>query len=100
MKKKPAAKSSKKKPASKRQRHQIIVLKDGADNYYEIQRATLERSKVSARRKARVIAAVKKVPVYFLYIPGTSVPGSMTAPKFTDIGELQHVGSYLSSSKA
>lgn len=100
MKKKPAARSSKKKPATKRQRHQIIVLKDGADNYYEIRRATLERHKVSARRQARVIAAVKNCPVHFWYIPATSVPGSMAAPKFADVGELQHVGSYLSSSKA
>jgi hypothetical protein len=100
MKKKPAAKGSKKKPSSKRQRHQIIVLKDGADNYYEIRRATFERYKVSPGRKAKVIAAVKDFPAYFGYIPGTSVPGSMAAPKFADVGELKHVGSYLSSSKA
>ena len=56
--KKPATKSSKKRPSKRRQ---IIVLVDGAENYYELPRAVLERSRVSDRRKAEVTAALEEL---------------------------------------
>jgi hypothetical protein len=91
--KKPAKKSSKKRP-SKRQ--QIIVLVDGAGNYYELPRATLERSRVSARRKAKVAAALEDVPTEFKYIGKGDVPGGITkASKFAGGRQLHYGGFYL-----
>jgi hypothetical protein len=95
--KKPAKKSAK-KPSTKRQ--QIIVLADGAGNYYELSRANLERSKVSEARKKKVAAALEDVATEFTYIPYTAIPGSVAAPKFEGGRQLHYAGFYLSSTKA
>jgi len=55
------ATKAKKKPSRKRQ--QIIVLVDGAGNYYEIPRGTFERTRVEPARKERVAAALQDVPL-------------------------------------
>jgi len=96
--KKPATKSSK-KSAIKRQ--QIIVLVDGAGNYYELPRATLERSRVTDRRKAKVAAALEDVPGEFKYIGRGDIPGGIAkAPKFAHGRQLHYAGCYLSSTKS
>jgi hypothetical protein len=94
--KKPAKKSPKKRPTKKRQ---IIVLKDGADNYYEIPRAVLERSRVSERRKAKVVAALEDVPSEFTYIGQPNIPGGITTAPFKGGRQLHYAGFYLSSAK-
>ena len=96
--KKPATKSSKKGPSKRRQ---IIVLVDGAGNYYELPRATLERSRVSDRRKAKVAAALEDVPGEFKYIGRGDIPGGIAkASKFAHGRHLHYGGFYLSSAKS
>jgi len=82
-------------------KQQIIVLMDGAGNYYELPRATLERSRVSDRRKKKVVAAlvVGDHPEH-IYIKGSAIPGSIAAAKFVGARQLHYVGFYLSSTKA
>ena len=87
-----------KKPAMKRQ--QIIVLVDGAGNYYELPRARLERSRVSDRRKKEVAAALEDVPRLFRYIRRSTIPGSIAAAPFEGGRQLHYAGSYLGSTKA
>ena len=93
MKKKPAAKTSSK-------RHQIIVLTDGAKNYYELSRATLERSRVDDRRRPEVEKNLKERPGEYWYIGAPSVPGSTVAPPFEGGQKLRYAGFYLKSAKA
>jgi hypothetical protein len=95
--KKPATKRPKKRPIK---RQQIIVLMDGAGNYYELPRATLERSRVSERRKKKVAAALEDVPGEFTYIKASAIPGSIAAPKFVGGRQLHYAGFYLSSTKS
>jgi hypothetical protein len=96
--KKPATKSSQKRP-SKRQ--QIIILVDGAGNYYELPRATLERSRVSDHRKAKVAAALEDVPIEFEYIGSPNIPGGIAkAPQFVGGRQLHYGGFYVSSTKS
>jgi hypothetical protein len=90
--KKPATKSSKKRP-SKRQ--QIIVLVDGAGNYYELPRAILERSRVSESRKAKVVAALEDAPSEFKYIGHTNIPGGVAAAPLKGGRALHYTGFYL-----
>jgi hypothetical protein len=82
-----------KKPARKRPRkkQQIIVLTDSAGNYYELPRATLERCRVTDRRKKQVEAAFEPARRW-QYIPGTAIPGSIAAPSLV---ELRYAGFYL-----
>ncbi|MGZ5023396.1 MAG: hypothetical protein ACXWHF_00270 [Chthoniobacterales bacterium] len=96
MKKSGAAKSGKSKKRSGTEKV-IVVLADAAGNYYELSRATLERSRVSADRKAAVEAAFKKEVTDFWYIPFIGVPGSVTSgkPKV----QLKYAGSYLKSAR-
>jgi hypothetical protein len=94
-----------KKPATKRsqppkKRQQIIVLADGAGNYYELPRAALERSKVSDRRKKEVEDNLKDRPEEFEYIGNRTIPGSTTAPPFEEGRALHYAGFYLTSSKS
>jgi hypothetical protein len=95
MKKKRA--SPKGRPAKQQQ---IIVLVDGAGNYYEIPRTKLERSRVTARRKKKVAAAMKRIPPAWHYIPGTAIPGSIASPKFKGAEQLLYAGFYVTSTKA
>jgi hypothetical protein len=95
--KKAARKSSKKRPIRKKQ---IIVLMDGAGNYYELPRATLERSRVSDRRKARVAAALEDVASEFTYIGQPNIPGGIAAAPFEGGRQLHYAGFYLSSAKS
>jgi hypothetical protein len=95
--KKPARKKSKKPPIKQQQ---IIVFMDGNGNYYEIPRATLERSRVSESRKKKVAATLEDVPSEFWYIGGPAIPGSVAAPKFDGGRQLHYAGFYLKSTKA
>ena len=90
--KKRATKANK-KPSRKRQ--QIIVLVDGAGNYYEIPRGTFERTRVEPARKERVAAALQDVPVQFAHIVLTSIPGSTTTAEFKGGRQLHYAGFYL-----
>jgi hypothetical protein len=84
-----------------KKRQQMIVLMDGAGNYYEVPRKTLERSRVSERRKKKVAAALEDEPSQFAYIRNSTVAGSIaTAPKFEGGRQLHYAGHYLSSSKS
>lgn len=94
--KKPATKKSK-KPAARRQ--QIIVLADGAGNYYELPRATFERSRVEERRKNEVEKRLEDRPVEFEYINAPTIPGSVTAPPFEGGRALHYAGFYLRSAR-
>src|SRR5919198_6132310 len=79
-------------------KQQLIVLMDGAGNYYELPRATLERSRVKESRKKKVAAAIKDLPRQFTYIRKSTIPGSMAADPFK--GGLRYAGFYLSSAKS
>ena len=89
-------KHSRKRPAKQQQ---IIVLVDGAGNYYEIPRAKLERSRVSDRRKKKVSAALKAMGPRWHYIPATAVPGSIAPPEFVEAQRLRYTGFYVTSTK-
>ena len=97
MKKKPAPKTSK-KASSKRQ--QIIVLLDGAKNYYELPRALFERSRVDPRRRKEIEKKLQERPGEFLYINAPCIPGSVVAPAFDGGQQLHYAGFYLTSAKA
>src|SRR5919204_344909 len=81
-------------------KQQLIVLMDGAGNYYELPRATLERSRVKESRKKEVAAAIKDLPRQFTYIRKSTIPGSMAADPFKGGRQLRYAGSYLSSAKS
>jgi hypothetical protein len=95
--KKSATKSSK-KPSSKRQ--QIIVLVDSAGNYYELPRATLERSRVSNRRKEKVKRALEDVLEESGYINDPVIPGSIVTNPVVGSQVLRYAGFYLGSTKS
>jgi hypothetical protein len=95
--KKPARKSSKKRSGK---RQQIIVLVDGAGNYYELPRATLERSRVSARRKKEIEKYIMDRPEEFWYIGHPTIPGSVIAPPFAGGRQLHYAGFYLSPTRS
>lgn len=92
--KKSATKSSK-PPSIKRQ--QIVVLVDGAGNYYEVPRAVLERGKVSARRKKEVERALSDELEESGYINAPVIPGSVVSKPSRRI--LRYAGFYLGSTK-
>jgi hypothetical protein len=94
--KKTPTKGSKRRPTKKQQ---IIVLTDGAGNYYELPRATLERSRVSERRKEKVAAALKDMPSQFTWIKRATIPGSTAAAPFEGGRALHYAGFYLSSTR-
>jgi hypothetical protein len=96
MKKQPATKRSK-KPIK---HQQIIVLMDGAGNYYELPRAALEGSRVSDRRKAKVAAALEDVATEFTYIGQPNIPGGIAAAPFVGGRRLHYAGFYLTSAKS
>ena len=97
MKKKPAAKTSK-KASTKRQ--QIIVLMDGAKNYYELPRATFERIRVDNRRRKELEKKLQARPGEFSYIDAPCIPGSIVAPPFEGGQQMHYAGFYLTSAKA
>jgi hypothetical protein len=94
MKKRPT-KRPRKRPIKQQQ---IIVLVDGAGNYYELPRATLERSKVKAHRKKKVAAALKDEPAVFRYIQRPTIPGSVVSIKGGH--QLRYAGFYLRPTKS
>jgi len=95
--KKPARKSTTKRSGS---RHQIIVLVDAVENYYEIPRAILERSRVSEDRKEEVKAALQNEPTIFKYIGHTNIPGGIAIPPFKGGRALHYAGFYLKQMKS
>ena len=98
MKKKPAAKTSK-KASTKRQ--QIIVLMDGAKNYYELPRSTFERIRVvDDRRREEIEKKLQARPGEFWYIDAPCIPGSIVAPPFEGGCQIHYAGFYLTSAKA
>lgn len=92
------AKKSSKKPPSKRR--QIIVLVDSAGNYYELQRATLERSRVSDRRKEKVKRSLEDVIEESGYINAPVIPGSIVTNPVAGSQVLRYAGFYLGSTKS
>ena len=91
MKKKPAKKSSK----APTRGEQIIVLVDAADNYYELSRATLQRSKVSAKRKREVKKCLYDVLEESGYINAPTMPGSILKEPAAKSQALRYAGFYL-----
>jgi len=87
-----------KKPSSKQQ--QIIVLADHAGNYYELSRATLERSRVDDRRKKKVEESLQDKPEEFWYIGAVNIPGSIAAGPCKGGRALHYAGFYLRSTKS
>jgi len=94
--KKSAARSSK----SARKRRQIIVLLDGDGNYYEIPRATLERSRVDKRRKKEVMEALKDEDCFTTWIKRATIPGSIASAPFEGGRALHYAGYYIGSTKS
>ena len=95
-------KSTAKKPTkSSTKREQIIVFVDGAENYYELSRESLEKGKLSPRRKKEVQKLLADRPIEFEYINIPTIPGSIMTPPFEG-GKvpLQYAGFYLSSGKS
>lgn len=74
---------------------QTIVLEDGAGNYYELPRATLERARVRKSRKGAVAAALRDVPSQFAYIAMPTIPGSVATGHFEGAKQLHYAGFYL-----
>jgi hypothetical protein len=95
--KKSATKSSKK---SSTKRQQMIVLVDGAGNYYEFPRTVLERSRVSARRKKEVQRALENVLEESGYIGAPVIPGSIVSSPLAGSQALRYAGFYLSATKS
>jgi hypothetical protein len=93
--KKTAAKSSK----SRKRGHQIIVLMDGAGNYYELSRATLERSRVGKDRKTKVKQALEDEDCFTTWIKRATIPGSIASAPFVGGRALHYAGFYLGSAK-
>jgi hypothetical protein len=94
--KKRAAKVTK-KPSTKRQ--QIIVLVDGAGNYYEISRETFERARVEPARKRKVAAAIQDVPAQFAHILLASIPGSTMTAEFKGGRQIRYAGFYVTRAR-
>jgi hypothetical protein len=93
----------KKTAGSKRRRieqEQMIVLMDGNGNYYELTRATLERSKVPPGNQDAVEAALKDVPEKFIWIHRTAVPGSIASAPIEGGRVLHYAGFYLKPIKS
>jgi hypothetical protein len=87
----------KKKVRTPIKRKQIIVLVDGAGNYYEFSRAMLERRKVSARRKRKVKRALEDMLEESGYINAPVIPGSIVASPVARSQALRYAGFYLRS---
>ena len=81
------------KPSARQE--QVIVLKDGAGNYYEIPRANLERSKVRGPRKKRLKKLLMSPPGTYGYIRASWIPGSVASHKFVGGKQLHYAGFYL-----
>lgn len=91
------------KPGSKKRkskRKQVIVLADGAGNFYEIPRATLERARATSARKAKIAAELEDKDVEFGYIGHGTIPGSTGVAQFKGGRQLHYHGFYLCSSRA
>jgi len=91
---KTARKGSKKRSSKRRQ---VIVLVDGAGNYYELPRAALERTRVSDARKKEVAAALQNEPSCFQWIRNSTIPGSIATTPFKGGRALHYAGFYLGS---
>jgi hypothetical protein len=94
--KKRAKKSSKPRGG----RRQIIVLMDGAGNYYEISRATLESCRVDDDRKDDVEEALEDEDCFTTWIKRATIPGSIAAAPFVGGRALHYAGFYLSSTQS
>lgn len=93
-------KAAKKNSTERRtKRRQIIVLVDGAGNYYELPRAILERSRVDERRKKEVQKELRNEPNEFWYIGAVNIPGSVASAPFKGGRALHYAGFYLTKSK-
>jgi hypothetical protein len=93
----------KKTTGSKRRRveeEQIIVLMDAEGHFYELPRATLEKSRVPEAQKDAVEEKLKDVPEKFVWIHRTAVPGSIAAAPFEGGRALHYAGFYLKSTKS
>lgn len=92
-----ATTTTRKKPTGRMQ--QIIVLVDGAGNYYEIPRPIFERSRVARARKAKVAAALLDPAVEFAHIVLSTIPGSTATKEFKGGRQLHYAGYYLTGAK-
>ena len=90
------ASGSKKRQGTKQQ---IIVLMDGARNYYELPRKLLERCRVSKERKKRVIKELEDKDCFTTWIKRATIPGSTVAAAFKGGRALHYAGFYISSRK-
>jgi hypothetical protein len=93
--KEPATKSSR----PPRRRQQIIVLMDGAGNYYEIPRAIFERSRVDKDREDEVEDALQDEDCFTTWIKRATIPGSIAAAAFKGGRALHYAGFYISPPK-
>ena len=74
---------------------QIIVLIDGASNYYELPRQLLERRRVPAEQLEDLKAKLQDVAGVFQHIAVSDIPGSTTNAEFEGARQLHYVGYYL-----
>ena len=80
-------------------RQQIIVLEDGANNYYQLSRATLESCRVDKSDEKEIEKKLQERPGEFWYIDAPCIPGSVVAPPFDGGCQLHYAGFYLTSPK-
>ena len=93
-------KQPKKSSKSATKREQIIVLEDGAGNYYELPRETLERSRVDDDRKDEVAEALEDEDCFTTWIKRATIPGSIVAAPFKGGRALHYAGFYISPTEA
>jgi hypothetical protein len=88
-------KSSKK---TSRKKQQIIVLMDGAKNYYALPRKVLERCRVSKEHKKEIIEALEDEDCFTTWIKRATIPGSIAKgfPPFKGGRALHYAGFYIS----
>jgi hypothetical protein len=90
----------KKPPKKNSKKQQMIVLVDGAGNFYEFPRAVLENAKVSESRKEEVKAALYDVLEESGYINAPVIPGAIVSPPVRTSQALWYAGFYLKKSKS
>jgi hypothetical protein len=74
---------------------EIIVLVDGADNYYELPRQLLESTRVPASQEDDVKQKLEDVPSVFDHISISNIPGSTATAEFAGGRQLHYAGHYL-----
>ena len=77
----------------------MIVFKDNAGHYYEVPRATLERSRADKDRAKEIKKALEDEECITTWIKRATIPGSIASAPFVGGRALHYAGYYLSPLK-